>query len=85
MVVARSCGTSKNARKSVTSDDLKWADLVLVMEEKHRRRLLSDYPSEMRFKVVHVLDIPDEYKYMDSELIAEITSAVDPLLIENGG
>ena len=51
------------------------------MEQKHRERLLSDFPGEMRFKEIHVLDIPDNYRYMDPKLIAEIEAAVDPILV----
>ena len=79
-VVARSAGTNKGARRSVRSSDLVWADLVLVMEQKHKQRVMAAFPGEMKFKTLHVLDIPDDYQYMDPELIEEITSAVDPLL-----
>ena len=80
LVIARSCGTSAKASKTVSGTDLQWADVVLVMENKHRERLLSEFPGEMRFKEIHVLDIPDNYKFMDPELIAEIEAAVEPIL-----
>jgi len=80
LVLTRSCGTSKKARTTVNPDDLRWADVVLVMEQKHKQRLLGEYPGEMRFKELYVLDIPDNYKFMDPDLIAEITSAVNPIL-----
>jgi len=76
----RSGGTNKGARKRVRSADLKWADLVLVMEDKHKQRLLGDFPGELRFKEIHVLDIPDNYRFMDAELIDELVAAVDPIL-----
>lgn len=31
-------------------------------------------------KRIHVLDIPDEYKYMDPELVQELKETVEPLL-----
>ena len=80
MVQTRSRGTSRNARRTVASSDLQWADLILVMESKHQQRLLADYPGEMRFKQLYVLDIPDLYQAMDPELVSEIQSAVDPIL-----
>ncbi|MFN7843988.1 MAG: low molecular weight protein tyrosine phosphatase family protein [Pirellula sp.] len=79
-VNARSRGTSRSARRTVTAEDLKWADIVFVMEDKHKQRLQSEYPSEVRYKELHVLDIPDNYKFMDPELIIEITESVDPIL-----
>jgi predicted protein tyrosine phosphatase len=80
LLSVRSAGTSSNARKSVTSSDLKWADVVIVMEDKRKKRLMSNYPGELRYKDVFVLGIPDDYKYMDPELIDEITSSVDSIL-----
>lgn len=79
-VNARSRGTSRSARRTVTADDLIWADIVFVMEDKHKERLLGEYPIEARHKELYVLDIPDNYKFMDPELIMEITESVDPIL-----
>jgi predicted protein tyrosine phosphatase len=42
--------------------------------------LQSDFPSATRFKTIHVLDIPDDYQYMDEELIAMLRSEIDTLL-----
>ncbi|MEM7782630.1 MAG: protein tyrosine phosphatase [Planctomycetota bacterium] len=69
----------------MTPDLLKWADIVLVMEQKHKQRLISQFPGEMRFKKVYVLDIPDDYQFMDAELIKEIIASVDPILAQNAG
>lgn len=77
---ARSAGTSSSARHQVTPADLEWADIVIVMEDKHLSRLRADYPSHLKHKASRVLDIPDEYPYMDPGLIAEIQSAVDPII-----
>ena len=85
LVHARSCGTNRNAQKRVSANDLKWADIVLVMEQKHKQRLMAEFPGEMRFKELHVLDIPDNYRFMDPELINELVAAVDPILTQNAG
>jgi len=39
------------------------------MEEKHKNRLKAQFTRLLNHKNVQVLDIPDEYKYMDSELV----------------
>ena len=85
LVVARSCGTSHKAKKTVSAAELQWAEIVFVMEQKHRQRLQSEYSGEMRFKTVYVLDIPDNYKFMDPELVVEIQKAVDPILNRKEG
>lgn len=76
----RSAGTSRSARRTVTAGDLEWADVVLVMERKHRDRLRDAFPGAMRHKTVHVLDIEDDYGFMDAELVALLESAVPGFL-----
>ncbi|MFT6193108.1 MAG: putative protein tyrosine phosphatase [Cognaticolwellia sp.] len=39
------------------------------MEEKHKSRLKAQFTRLLNYKDVQVLDIPDEYQYMDSELV----------------
>ena len=76
----RSAGTSPNARHPVSSNDLAWADAVFVMEEKHKSRLLAEYRTVIAGKTIHVLDIPDEYRYMDPELVEQLRTSVGEIL-----
>ncbi|MFZ6718671.1 low molecular weight protein tyrosine phosphatase family protein [Undibacterium sp. Ji49W] len=80
MVQARSGGTSPNARHRVSMSDIQWADVIFVMEEKHKSRLLAEHRQVLNGKVIHVLDIPDEYKYMDPELVTQLQDAVADIL-----
>ena len=75
-ILVKSAGTARNARVRVNASLLKWADVVFVMEKKHRSYLLSHFPGETKYLEVEVLDIPDEYHYMDEELIAELEDVV---------
>lgn len=50
------------------------------MEEKHKSRLLAEYGRLLEHKPLHVLDIPDEYKYMDPNLVEELKGSVGPIL-----
>lgn len=77
---ARSAGTSPNARKRVSAADVQWANLIFVMEKKHKARLQSEFGRLMEFKTVYVLDIPDEYQFMDQELIDELEAKMGMLL-----
>jgi predicted protein tyrosine phosphatase len=63
LIRARSAGTSPNARHTVSVDDIEWADVILAMEEKHKSRLVAEFKRMLEGKPIHVLDIPDEYKY----------------------
>lgn len=77
----RSAGTSRKARRKIGVSDIRWAELIVVMEDKHYERLCSEYRDEMKNKEVHVLGIEDRYKYMDAELIEELRFAIDPILL----
>jgi len=66
----RSGGTSRNAKKRVSYELLQWADVICVMEQKHKNRLVTEFGRVIAFKPLHVLDIPDHYLFMDPQLIA---------------
>lgn len=80
VIVARSAGTSPNARRRISPADIGWADVIMVMEGKHRDRIVAEYARLVEHKTIHVLDIPDDYKYMDPELIEILEQTVEPLL-----
>ena len=76
----RSAGTSPNARRHCSPEDVSWAEVIFVMEEKHKSRLVASYAKLLEHKPLRVLDIPDEYKYMDSELVDELKRSVGAIL-----
>jgi len=76
----RSAGTSPNARRHVSPEDISWAEVIFVMEEKHKSRLVAEYAKLLEHKPLHVLDIPDEYKYMDPDLVEELQRSVGAIL-----
>jgi predicted protein tyrosine phosphatase len=76
----RSAGTSPNARRHVSPEDISWSEVIFVMEEKHKSRLVAEYKRLLEHKPLHVLDIPDEYKYMDPELVEELQRSVGGIL-----
>ncbi|UZE24737.1 phosphotyrosine protein phosphatase [Pseudomonas sp. B21-056] len=73
---ASSAGTSSNARKPIGPADIRWADVIFVMERKHEHRLRAEYARLLEHKRLHVLDIPDDYRYMDPELVDMLERAV---------
>ncbi|HEX5218612.1 MAG TPA: protein tyrosine phosphatase [Verrucomicrobiae bacterium] len=79
---ARSAGTEAGARIKVTAGHLGWADLIFVMEKKHLRRLREKYEAELTGKRVICLNIPDEYQFMQPELIERLQAAVEAHLLE---
>lgn len=77
---ARSAGTSPNARKSVGPADIRWADIIFLMERKHLQWLQAEYARLLEHKRVHVLDIPDDFRYMDPELVSMLEDTVSSYL-----
>ena len=70
----RSAGTEADARVRVNAGQIGWADLIVVMEKRHRERLAQKFESELEGKRIACLDIPDDYEYMDEELVATLRS-----------
>ncbi len=76
----RSAGTENNARIKVTGGHIGWADMIFVMEEKHRRRIKEKYGDYLKNKKVYNLDISDDYTFMDEELIELLRSRVSEFI-----
>ena len=79
-VNVRLAGTSPKARHTVKAKDISWADGIFVMEYKHKDRLKAEFSKPLQYKKVIVLDIPDEYGYMDEELVGLIEASVEGYL-----
>jgi len=65
----RSAGTEDAARIKVTAGQLGWADVVVVMEKRHKERLRQKFPGELAAKRCVCLFIPDDYEFMDAGLV----------------
>ena len=68
-VEAIGAGTNQDAATPVSGDLIEWADAILVMEQSHRNKISKKYKEQLKGKKLAVLDIPDNYDYMDPELI----------------
>ncbi len=67
--VARSAGIDAGCRQRASEGLLGWADLIFVMEKRHRDYLQRKFPDAIAGKRVITLRILDDYAYMDPELI----------------
>ena len=81
-VEVRSAGVSASAKRRVSEKLLRWADLVLVMEHEHKKQLRADFPEMFHDLCVEVLDIPDDYGFMEPAHIELIKTSVEPLLVD---
>lgn len=77
---AYSAGTETGARVKVTPGMLSRADIIFCMEKKHLRYIRDKYSDIIGWKRVVVLNIPDEYEFMDDELADLLESGVSEYL-----
>jgi len=77
----RSAGTSSKAKHKITIADVRWADLIILMEHKHRERIRSEFRQELGYREVHVIGVKDRFKFMDPRLVEELQSHIDPILL----
>lgn len=64
-----SAGLNDSAEIPVTPEHLTWADHIFVMETKQKARLNNKFGSQLKGKRVTVLNIPDNYAYMEDALV----------------
>lgn len=77
---AKSAGTEPSARIKITEKLINWADIIFVMEKKHKERINQRFAAVVDEKELIVLDIPDEYQFMDEELVDLIKLSVSQYL-----
>lgn len=68
-IQVRSAGTATNARHHINTKDLHWADSIFVMEQKHKEYIEKNFPGSTASKRIVNLNIPDEYGYLDPDLV----------------
>jgi len=71
-----SAGLNVGADNPLTPELLQWADLIFVMERAHRSKLSARFQPHLAGKRIVCLDIPDNYEFMDQELIDLLRSKV---------
>ena len=77
---AKSAGTEPGARQRVTEGLLGWADLIFVMETRHRDYLQAKFAEAISGKRVICLRIPDDFTYNDPDLIDLLKANLSPYL-----
>ncbi|MDQ2752791.1 MAG: protein tyrosine phosphatase [Bacteroidota bacterium] len=76
----KSAGTDEGAKIKLTENHLDWADVIFVMEYKHKQKIWDKFNSKFYSDKIIVLEIADDYNYMDTELIETLTISVSPYL-----
>jgi predicted protein tyrosine phosphatase len=79
-IATDSAGLGNDADVPLSPEQIAWADVIFVMEKVHRNRLGQRFRRHLNGKRVICLDIPDEYEYMQPELVSLLEAKVGPYL-----
>lgn len=75
-----SAGLSADADVRISTEQILWADIIFVMEAKHKGKLQQKYRKHLNGKRVITLGIPDNYTFMQAELVQLLESKVASFL-----
>jgi predicted protein tyrosine phosphatase len=78
-----SAGLNPEAETPASPELIEWSDVIFVMEKTHRNRLSKKFRAHLKEKRVICLDIPDEFEFMDSELVRLLEAKVGPFFRTN--
>lgn len=79
-VATDSAGISADAEVQLSAEQLAWATLIFVMEKVHRQKLNRKFAAVLKNKRVICLDIPDNYAFMQPELVQLLERKAGPYL-----
>jgi len=75
-----SAGLNHDAVEPLTGEMVEGADIIFVMEKAHRNRLARRFRRHLNRARVVCLDIPDDYAFMDEELVKILKARVTRFL-----
>jgi predicted protein tyrosine phosphatase len=76
----RSAGTAVDALTRVNARMLEWADLIFIMDDRQRRSLGRRFAGHPTLEHLICLEIPDEFTFMQPELVDLLTVRATPHL-----
>lgn len=71
-----SAGIDKSASTVLEPEHLEWADAIVVMEKSHRSFIRHKYPEYYDNRKIICLYIPDDFDFMQPELITILKNKV---------
>ncbi|MGV3579746.1 phosphotyrosine protein phosphatase [Brevundimonas sp.] len=79
-VETASAGLAPDADEPCTDELVEWADVIFVMERADCTRPQRRFRKSLESACVVCLDIPDDYGFMQPELVALLEKKVGPYL-----
>ena len=68
-IAVSSAGTNHDAENPLDLEQVEWADMIVVMEKHHRNKIQKRFHSTLKSKRLIVLDVPDDFDFMDEALV----------------
>jgi predicted protein tyrosine phosphatase len=75
-ITAIGCGTNSDSETPLSGDLIEWADIIFAMEKVHRTKISNKFKDLLKHKKLVCLDIPDNYRRMDPNLIRQLKRKV---------
>ncbi|EXI77002.1 MAG: putative protein tyrosine phosphatase [Candidatus Accumulibacter appositus] len=75
-----SAGLGNNANVPLSTEKIEWASLIFVMEQAHKKKLSKKYKPFLNGKKLICLGIPDDFDFMQAELVEILKKKVEPFL-----
>jgi len=73
-------GTNSDAETPVSGDLIEWADIIFAMEKSHRNKIAKKFSALLKNKQLVCLGIPDNYAYMQPELVKILEPRVNRII-----
>lgn len=75
-----SAGLNPDAEAVLSADQIEWADIIFVMDGRQRTKISQRFRPNLKGKRLICLDIPDDYAFMQPELVALLEAKAGPHL-----
>jgi predicted protein tyrosine phosphatase len=75
-----SAGIGNDANVPLSVEQIEWATLIFFMEQAHRNKLSKKFKAHLNGKRIICLNIPDDYEFMQPELIKLLEAKVSAFL-----
>lgn len=74
----QSAGTDRASSIPLSVDLVRWAEVIFVMEKTNRKKVQEKYRPHLKGTRVESLDIPDDFDFMDPDLVDLLHRKLDP-------
>jgi predicted protein tyrosine phosphatase len=80
-VECQSAGVHQSANVPLDPELIEWAEIIFVMERAHRNKVARKFRKHLNGKRLIVLNIPDEYEFLEPSLVRLLEAKVAPFLV----